>query len=385
MVMKESSFVREVENRLDVLFGIGLDSVERGRNAGPDPADPRAILDGISAETPLEAGGEGDRAAVPDMMNEHVSGDAESPEPDPGRRYHILLEEETPDPVPESDAAHPCLEEIESAPGSADPCAVEDGDRRFEQIFGDIETVTPALFSPVKTLKSIILSLEWEISDAILGRLDRELNGLQELYRHERTVLGFLRILRFLERYIQVKQGDSHTESVKLLFSVYDDLERVLLSKAMAEEAKRAVLVVDIGKYRNWVEKIDLSSCTGATAGEDRVPVAGDSREPLTEAVPASGEEDVEPAPAAGLPASPAVTLTAEESEAEQHPEREEETGSDFCEAVKAMEPHDAFACALEEIRREVRKMIRSEFEALRAELGLGGKGASHPGSGTVL
>jgi len=384
LVMKESSFVREVENRLDVLFGIGLDSVDRGRNAGPDPVDPRAILDGISAETPLEAAGDGDSAAVPDMMDERLSGDAESPETDRDRRYHILLEVETPDPTAESGAAHPCLEEIEPAPGSTDSDATEDGDRRFEQIFGDIEAVTPALFSPVKTLKSIILSLEWEISDAILGKLDRELNGLQELYRHERTVLGFLRILRFLERYIQVKQGDSHTESVKLLFSVYDDLERVVLSKAMAEESKRAVLVADIGKYRNWVEKIDLSSCAGAAAGEERVPVAGDSREPVAEVVPVPGQEDVGPA-AAGLPVSVAALLTTEECESEQHPEREEDAGPDFCEAVKAMDPHDAFACALEEIRREVRKMILSEFEVLRAELGLGGKGSSHPKEGTVL
>ncbi len=382
--MKESSFVREVENRLDVLFGIGLDSVERGRNAGPDPVDPRAMLDGISADAPLGAGGDGDAAAVPDMMDNRLSGDAESPESDRDRRYHILLEEETPDPVTESGAAHPCLEEIEPVPGSADSGAAEDGDRRFEQIFGDIESVTPALFSPVRTLKSIILSLEWEISDAILGRLDRELNGLQELYRHERTVLGFLRILRFLERYIQVKQGDSHTESVKLLFSVYDDLERVVLSKAMAEEAKRAVLVADIGKYRNWVEKIDLSSCAEAAAGEDRVPAAGDNMASEPEAVSMPDEKDVEPA-AAVLPVSVAATLKAEEGEAERHREREEEAGPDFPEAVKAMEPHDAFAFALEEIRREVRKMIRSEFEALRAELGLGGTGASHPESGTVL
>ncbi len=379
--MKESSFVREVENRLDVLFGIGLDPADRGRNAGPDPVDPRAILDGIRAETPAEDGGDGIAAAVADM-DDRLNAGAESPEPDPDRRYHILLEEEVQEPAAESGAAHSCLEEIEPDPGSPDPGAAEDGDRRFEQIFGDIETVTPALFSPVKTLKSIILSLEWEISDAILGRLDRELNGLQELYRHERTVLGFLRILRFLERYIQVKQGDSHTESVKLLFSVYDDLERVILSKAMAEEGKRAVLVADIAKYRNWVEKIDLSSCTGTASGEDRVPVVEDNRRSESETVPLPEKEAAGPA-AAGLSVS--APLTDEEDEAERQSDRVEEAGPDFSAAVKAMEPHEAFARALEEIRREVRMMIRSEFEALRAELGLGGPGEKRRDTGSSL
>jgi hypothetical protein len=146
--MKESSFVREVENRLDVLFGIGLDPADRGRNAGPDPVDPRAILDGIRAETPAEDGGDGIAAAVADM-DDRLNAGAESPEPDPDRRYHILLEEEVQEPLRNPLPPIP-VSRKSNRTRIAGPGAAEDGDRRFEQIFGDIETVTPALFSPSK-------------------------------------------------------------------------------------------------------------------------------------------------------------------------------------------------------------------------------------------
>lgn len=352
MVMKESSFVREVENRLDVLFGIGLDPADRSRNAGPDQVNARDILEDIAVESGEEAGQERSAASLLNM-DDHSEGNDESASAGRDGRCHILLEEAGKETETDSFVAdHPSLDEIASVAES--PEAVRDGDERFERIFGDISSFTPALFSPVKNLKSIILSLEWEISDAILNRLDAELSGLQELYRNERTILGFLRILRFLERYIRVKQGDSHTESIKLLFSIYDDLERIILSITMAEEIKRAILMVDIGKYRNWVENIDLSACPGADIEENGASSVAEPRSPVPEALPSADVEEGRSA------------------------DGFENAGPDVFASMKTMEPHEAFACALEEIR----KMIHSEFEALRAEMRMHQSGKTQPPAG---
>ncbi|NPU84476.1 MAG: hypothetical protein HPY65_08290 [Syntrophaceae bacterium] len=350
--MKESSFVREVEDRLDALFGIDEDSTGRSGKVGPDHSNARDMLESIAAEPAEPAGRDADATVDPDV-GDPLNGKDESESPVRDGRYHILLEENEQESATESPVAdHPSLDEIASV---AEPDAGDrEGAERFERIFGDIASYTPALFSPIKNLKSILLSLEWEINDTILNRLDAELSGLQDLYRHERTVLGFLRILRFLERYIRVKQGDSHTESIRLLFSVYDDLERIILSKTVSEDMKRAILVADIGKYRDWVENIDLSAPPEADAGENVTPVAAEPGSPAPEF----------------LPEVPAVEAPVEQPvEAFEHP------APDPCAAMQNMEPHEAFAYALEEIK----KTIHREFEELRAEIRTHGAGGTNP------
>lgn len=383
MAMKESSFVREVEDRLDVLFGIGLDSSDRGGKAGPDHGNARTILESITAES----AGENLEATAVLNMDDPLNGREDSVPPGQEKRYHVLLEEAGEEADPEPGAVdHPVLEEISAVTEPPEPDA--DGGRRFERIFGDIGSYTPALFSPLKNLKGILLSLEWEISDPLLNRLDVELNGLQELYRHERTILGFLRILRFLERYIRVKRGDSHTESVKLLFSVYDDLERVILSKTMVEEIKRSILVVDIGKYRDWVENINLSFCTGPVAGDSGAPAIAEEPDDASGVLPSSGMEDALPAMEPSLPAmepplvmepplpvmepppgpAPGV-LPSAEAGVERSADGSESAGTDLSAVLKTMAPHEAFAFALEEMK----KTIHDEFEALRAEIRIRG------------
>lgn len=121
-------------------------------------------------------------------------------------------------------------------------------------------------YSQLKDIKSVIQSLEWEISKTTLDQLDAEINKLQSLNDGNSTILGFLQILRFLGRYIRVRGPDFNHAAIALLISVYDNLEDVILSEDMTIENKHAILLEDIRKYREWSGEIDLE------AGQDKWP-----------------------------------------------------------------------------------------------------------------
>lgn len=109
-----------------------------------------------------------------------------------------------------------------------------DGISRQSEIEGILD-------SPLKGLKAIILSLEWELSKKTLKELDDEIIVLEEIWKAEKTFLIFLRILRSLGKYIDSAQAKAHPDSIKLLFAVYNDLEKTFLSTKMSLEEKAAV------------------------------------------------------------------------------------------------------------------------------------------------
>jgi hypothetical protein len=160
-------------------------------------------------------------------------------------------------------------------------------------------------------------------------------------------------ILRFLGRYIKAKGIEAHYVSIKLLLSVYDDLERVLLTKEMTGTKKHAVLLGNIGKYREWVETVDLT-----VRQEDKWAGGGMPPEAAKQAIPDRHEEDVITEP---IIISKIQERTMEET---KRPSKDEVSSLD---PISGMTPHEAFAYALDEIK----KVISAEFSALKAELKL--------------
>jgi flagellar biosynthesis regulator FlbT len=224
---------------------------------------------------------------------------------------------------------------------------------RFEQLFEELITSTSIWFSPLKDLKSTVLSIEWELTDESMEKFDKEVNKLINLFAEDNIVLGFLMILRFLGRYIKAKGIEAHYVSIKLLLSVYDDLERVLLTQEMTGTKKHAVLLGNIGKYREWVETVDLT-----VRQEDKWAGGGMPPEAAKQAIPDRHEEDVITEP---IIISKIQERTMEET---KRPSKDEVSSLD---PISGMTPHEAFAYALDEIK----KVISAEFSALKAELKL--------------
>jgi len=155
---------------------------------------------------------------------------------------------------------------VPAGASALDPINVVPCNEGGEDLFSDLNESHSVMFSHVKDLKSIVLSLEWEINDEILEKFDNEILRLEEIDPEDLHRLAFVRILRFLGRYIREKSAESEPRSINLLLSTYDNLEKVILSRKMPESEKYSLMLDNITAYRQWVEGVDLTPSAGAEA-----------------------------------------------------------------------------------------------------------------------
>jgi hypothetical protein len=113
-------------------------------------------------------------------------------------------------------------------------------------------------FYPFRLLKSIILSIDWEITDDIMDRFVSQVTGLMETYKDDRFVLIFLHLLWELGKYIKKHRGQSHPNSIKTLNSVYNALEKILSSQELSDSDKKKILSAEMIKFKTLKEQITL-------------------------------------------------------------------------------------------------------------------------------
>ncbi len=110
--------------------------------------------------------------------------------------------------------------------------------------------------SDLKELKSVILSLEWEITDQLMYRLNDEVTKLEKSHKNDKILVAFLQLMGSLGKYVQKKKAGAHPDSIALLNSVYENLEQVILSSDMSDGAKKKILVSEVNKYKKLKEQI---------------------------------------------------------------------------------------------------------------------------------
>jgi hypothetical protein len=204
-------------------------------------------------------------------------------------------------------------------------------DNLFEEKTGSSETEASSgefSLSPLKPLKAIILSIDWEITDDIMANLLAELKRLENVFRDEKIPLTFLQILTSIGKYIKLNKGNAHPRAAELMDSAYKALEKVVMSEGMAREEKEKLLLSEITKFKQLKDEIALRRAKR----KDEKPVVGVSVPALDQSTPA--EEGEKPWVRPDLAQMPA---------------------------------HEAFATAVEEIK----DIIKAEFKALRAEIRL--------------
>lgn len=102
---------------------------------------------------------------------------------------------------------------------------------------------------PIAALKEAVLSFDWEIDTETLSKFHKEIDRLEELWRQNKIALAFLRILSALGRYVGSNKAGTHTDAVKLLYSVYNGLERIILSPEMSNARKISLVRGELQKY----------------------------------------------------------------------------------------------------------------------------------------
>lgn len=365
----KSTFISEIEKRFSAIFG------DEDKDAGPVDVAQRRV------EAPIEP-----------LIEAAIETQVDTP-------IESVLESKAV-PVMETKPETPAEQQLEMSAGLAVIPALSQlkNSQDLDRDAGEVAAPMSSIFnSPLKDMKSIILSIEWEISDQILGQFEDEVNKLYLLYTGDRIIQGFLRILRFLGRYIRVRGVSSNQDSITLLLSVYDHLENVMISEGMTEARKHIILIDNIKKYRAWVENTDLETHAEDEATKSEVeeilPLEPEkSEEPQVDEVKAAVEdipviEDQlqHPAVVEEIRVEEPLRLQLDMEEETHYSVKEpdvlsqarpvetasassiasDEAPAMMIEAIKEMPPHEAFAYAMEEIK----KSFQTQLDALKEEI----------------
>ena len=223
------------------------------------------------------------------------------------------------------------LDDLFSEPNGAQPDA-EDTDREA--------------YYPLAELKNLILSIDWEITDDVLEKFIQQIKDLKLTYKHDKIVLTFLQILNSLGNYIQTNRAKSHPKTFKILNSVFSSLDKVVLTRDMAETAKKKILRAEMNSYKEL--RTQISQATSTTRPKAKAKAE--------ESEIAKATQD-QPGTLAGPPVQPSETEIFESPQIDHDPEPD---------VVTLREP---LVESLAEAVEEIKKYIHDEINALKKEI----------------
>ncbi len=115
--------------------------------------------------------------------------------------------------------------------------------------------------SPIARLKTIILSIDWEINDEILQQLDDELMDLVDIWADDKIKLVYIQGLSKIGKYIDKEKAAAHPNAIKLLITFYHNLEKIDSEEnEMTDAEKKALLTADVKKFNQLKSQIGTSS-----------------------------------------------------------------------------------------------------------------------------
>lgn len=123
-------------------------------------------------------------------------------------------------------------------------------DEEFDTDDVDLFEFTGMDDSPLTNLKAIILSLDWEINDAILQELTDEIANLSKVWQNDKVAQVYLQGMDKLGRYIRGEGAYAHHNSIKLLLTYYYDFEKIVSSEKISGDEITALLKSDVRKFK---------------------------------------------------------------------------------------------------------------------------------------
>jgi pilus assembly protein FimV len=103
--------------------------------------------------------------------------------------------------------------------------------------------------SPISRLKSLVLSIDWEITDEVLLQFNEELIDLKGIWAGNNINLVYVQALEKISKYIYQNKANSHPNSIKLLLTLYYNLEKIVSSQDLSEVQKKEILLEDVKKF----------------------------------------------------------------------------------------------------------------------------------------
>ena len=191
---------------------------------------------------------------------------------------------------------------------------------------------------PLAELKSMVLSIDWEITDEVLSAFLSQIANLKNTYKNEKIILMFLQLLGSLGDYIKTNRGNSHPKTFKVLNSVFSHLENIVSNKGLTESEKIRILRIEMDKYKQLRNQVSKKKAAEVRKGKAKPLRKDEPDESTRKKQPTDIRPDRAPRVAAEKMRVPDST---------------------------AAKPHATLAEAVEELKQ----FIHSEFSVLRQEL----------------
>lgn len=134
---------------------------------------------------------------------------------------------------------------------------------RLDTLFDDDgQTETPTQTDghaqdPLEELKSLVMSIEWEITDEVMEKFIAQIDSLKTRFGEDRILVMFLQLLGSLGLYVKTNKGQAHPSAFKLLNSVYGSFENAASPGKISPSEKKKLLYVELNKYKELKEQIE--------------------------------------------------------------------------------------------------------------------------------
>ncbi|HEB68202.1 MAG TPA: hypothetical protein ENI88_01135, partial [Desulfobulbus sp.] len=160
-------------------------------------------------------------------------------------------------------------------------------DESFDTDDVDLFEFTGEDDSPLTRLKSIILSLDWEISDDILQELTDEIGNLQQMWQGDKVAKVYLQGLDKIGSYLRSEGAYAHPNAIKLLLTFFYNFEKIISSQAITGDTISSLLKADVRKFKILQYQINQHKGAPKTVTEGTVD-AGQTETGAQEEAPAA-------------------------------------------------------------------------------------------------
>ncbi|MCI5128450.1 MAG: hypothetical protein D3907_08105, partial [Candidatus Electrothrix sp. AUS3] len=122
--------------------------------------------------------------------------------------------------------------------------------------------------SPLLRLKSIVLSLDWDITEDILAELTDELVHLRSQWNDDKVAQIYLQAMDNIGKYLEKEGAYAHPNAIKLLLNLFYNYEKIVSTPDIGSETITAMLKDDIRKFKVLQLQIDTKGTEGTEGTE---------------------------------------------------------------------------------------------------------------------
>ena len=175
---------------------------------------------------------------------------------------------------------------------------IEEYDEDFDTGDVDLFGYTDDEDSVLGRLKSIILSIEWEITDDILRQFNEELLDLKNIWAGNKVNLIYVQALEKISRYIYKEKSSAHPNAIKLLLTFYTNLEKIVSDDTMSELQQKKMLRADINLFEKLKKQISESSESATLSPSPKAEkISSPKAEPAPQPAPVSSDALIDDTP----------------------------------------------------------------------------------------